>query len=43
MELREMLELAALAAGLRYIDYSHCDYDGALGIGQQVEVPNELN
>lgn len=32
MKLREMLELAALAAGLRHIDYSSCDYDGALGI-----------
>ena len=32
MELREMLELAALAVGYRHVDYSSCDYDGALGI-----------
>ena len=32
MKLREMLELAALAVGYRHVDYSSCDYDGALGI-----------
>ena len=32
MKTREMLELAALAVGYRHVDYSSCDYDGALGI-----------
>lgn len=29
---RELLELAAKAAGLRHVDYSGTDYDGRLGI-----------
>ena len=29
---RELLELAAKAAGLKHVDYSGIDYDGRLGI-----------